>query len=169
MVSTQQESISTVVSHAFAGFLQAFSAISPQDVNKVPYANSWTAAQVVLHVTLSTTLMIRLTDERGVAARREPGARVDELEKIFLDFSATLDAPDMIVPPPGVYEKDVLIENLESAIATLLEKAARHNLDELLSAALLGDVTRLELLYFVSFHTRRHTHQLERIAAALGY
>jgi len=167
MTDTQQELITTVVSNAFAGFLQAFSSISREDVNKIPYADSWTAAQVVLHVTKSTAFMIRLVDTQGVAARRNPDARVDELEKFFLNFSVKLDAPEMIVPPPGEYEKEILIENLESLTCMLLEKSSLTNLDEMITGTILGDVTRLELLYFVSFHTRRHTHQLERIAAAL--
>ena len=37
------------------------------------------------------------------------------------------------------------------------------NLSEMISHSLFGEVTKLELLHFVVYHTQRHIHQLKKI------
>ncbi len=136
-------------------------------INTVPYKDSWTAAQLLRHVTKSTVAMAKGMDAPGKPPEREPDARVAELEKVFLDFSTKLNAPDFIVPEEGTYEKDRSMQELKTAFDKLKENANKADLNTLLEGLPLGPITKLEILHFSLYHTQRHLQQMKRIVEAL--
>lgn len=136
-------------------------------VNTVPYKDSWTAAQLLRHVTKSTVAMARAMNAPAKAPGREPDARVPELKKVFLDFSTKLNAPDFIVPEDGLYEKDRSMQELKTSFDELKENANKTDLEKLIEGLPLGPITKLEILHFSLYHTQRHLQQMKRIVDAL--
>ncbi|MEO6219070.1 MAG: hypothetical protein ABIO81_01485, partial [Ginsengibacter sp.] len=73
-------------------------------INKIPYKDSWTAAQVLNHVTKSTTGVAQTMLKTSQPAARDAGEKVPELKKTFLDFLNKMKSPDTIVPDDGPFE-----------------------------------------------------------------
>lgn len=133
------------------------------DLNRIPFSESWTAAQVIVHVTKSNYSIAQALTLPAKEVNRKPDERIDELKNIFLDFTTKLKSPDFILPPPGIYNKATVIAELENSINRLKEESTQHNLSEAIRHPAFGNITKLELLHFVVYHTRRHIHQLKNI------
>lgn len=141
---------------------------SRDTINQVPFEGSWTAAQVLIHITKSNLSIAQTLSLKGNPVHRPPDERRKELGDIFLDFTTRLKSPDFILPEPGIYEKEMLVQNLQHSITQIYNEAARADLSEAVKHPIFGDITRLELLYFVVYHTRRHINQLNNILKYTG-
>ena len=146
-----------------ADFVQLVSLFDEQEINAIPYEGSWTAAQVAEHVTLSNLDIIRQLSAEGKECEREPDSGVERIRSIFLNFSKKLNSPDFILPTLDMYERKILIENLRQSIDRLKQIAEKKELFEIINHRIFGEITRLETLYFVIYHTQRHNHQLRKI------
>ena len=143
--------------------LELISSFSETQVNEIPSAGSWTAAQVAEHITKSNIGIIRSLKKEGSLPGRAPDAGVEQLKKTFLDFDKKLQSPEFILPTQDIYQKKLVIDNLRISIAQLREVGNEVNLFEMISHPIFGDITKLELLHFVVYHTQRHIHQLKNI------
>jgi hypothetical protein len=137
-------------------------------INLIPFVNSWSAAQVADHLTMSNNSIAKAMLLTGTNINRDPRRRVEELKAVFLDFNTRLKSPDFILPSQGIYKREVVIKNLESSIKKLMEAGRLANLSEMINHRAFGDITKYEILYFVHFHTQRHIHQLEKIFEAVN-
>ncbi|MFT3701963.1 MAG: DinB family protein [Agriterribacter sp.] len=136
---------------------------SQQQINSIPYDGSWTAAQVIIHVTKSNNSIAQALTLEAKEAHRKPDERVEELENIFMNFTIKLKSPDFIIPAPGMYKKETVIAELDQSIVQLKSQSAKANLSGAIRHPAFGNITKLELLHFVVYHTKRHIHQLEKI------
>ena len=141
--------------------------VDEDKVNTIPYDGSWTAPQLLRHVTKSINGMTKAMHKDAKPAERNPGERIEELKKIFLDFSKKLTQPDFIVPEELIYEKQSSIEELNKSFNRFKESADNANLDDLVEGLPLGPITKLEIIHFVLYHTQRHLHQMKKICEAL--
>ena len=135
--------------------------IVPLDTYQVK--NSWTAAQLISHVSKSNNAIRQALNMEGKTAERDPGERVPELKKMFLDFTVKFNSPEFIRPGLHDYEKNTLISDLKKSIEQLKELRSKVNLCEIISLPAFGEITKFELLHFVVYHTQRHIHQLKNI------
>jgi hypothetical protein len=147
--------------------LEMVEPLSETSLNTVPFKNSWTAAQLTTHVTKSNSSIAQALNMEGKPAEREPGERVQELKKIFLDLSTKFQSPEFILPTQDTYEKDTLVAKFKRSIERLKAAAATVNLSEIINLPIFGEITKLELLHFVLYHTQRHNHQLKNIVGIL--
>ncbi|MBA3649681.1 MAG: DinB family protein [Chitinophagales bacterium] len=141
--------------------------VDEDQVNIIPYKGSWTAPQLLTHVTKSITGMSKAMLRDAKPAERNPGERIEELKKVFLDFSNTFQSPEFIIPEIGIYERHPTIGKLNEAFKQFKENAGIANLNELVEGLPLGPITKLEIIYFTLFHTKRHLHQMRNICEAL--
>jgi PhnB protein len=144
-------------------FSQLISSLSEEKINTVPYENSWTAAQVAEHVTMSNESMIQGLSTEGRPTLRDIDAGAPKLKEIFLDFTTKLQSPKFILPTKDTYRKESVVTNFKSTIDRLTDLRNKVDLSETISHHVLGDVTKLEILHFVVYHTQRHVHQLKKI------
>jgi len=133
------------------------------DLNTIPFKDSWTPAQVVTHVTKSNSSIAQAMNMEAKQADRNPDQRVQELKGIFLDFSKRFQSPEFILPAQDVYEKEVLLTKLKKSKERLKLAASEVNLSEIINLPIFGEITKLELLHFVLYHTQRHNRQLKNI------
>ena len=143
--------------------LNLLSSNTETGINTVPFKNSWTAAQVADHITKSTSSIAKAMNMESAPTERDPGERIQELKKMFLDFTVKFKSPEFILPSQDVYEKELLIGKLSSSFDQLKERADTVNLSGMITHPAFGDITKLELLYFVLYHTKRHLRQVKNI------
>lgn len=146
-----------------AKFLQLIASFDQEKINTVPFEGSWTAAQVAEHVTRSNKGIAGALDMEAKTADRDPAARVQELKETFLNFTIKFQSPEFILPTQDYYQKETLIEELKKSAWHLNETAKKVNLYEEISLPPFGEITKLELLHFVLYHTQRHIHQVKNI------
>lgn len=147
--------------------LQLLSSTEEKKINTVPFKDSWTAAQVAEHIKKSNRSITQAMNLEGKATERNPEERTPELKKMFLNFEIKFKSPDFILPTESNYEKDKLITDLKKSIEHLEKVSNEVNLSESIKHPAFGEVTKLELLYFVLYHTQRHLHQIKNILSEI--
>jgi hypothetical protein len=144
-------------------FLQTVVSFSETAINTVPYQDGWTAAQVADHVTLSNKGMVQSLNITGSQTDREPDAKAQELKDIFLNFETKLQSPKFILPTQDTYQKEKVIADLERSIEDVKATANSVNLFETINHRIFQEITKLEIIHFVIYHTQRHIYQLKKI------
>jgi hypothetical protein len=151
---------------------QLFSLLDTFDekkLNKVPYIDSWTAAQVANHLVKSDRFLLHLLTGPTRETNRSADANIQQLADTFLDFDTRLMSPIMIIPDERTFTKHEVLTDLKTARTNILDAAGKVDLG--LTTTIespLGESTMLEILHFHLYHTKRHLHQLEKIQLALS-
>jgi hypothetical protein len=97
---------------------------------------------------------------------RAPDARAEEFKKIFLDFSTKMKSPDFIMPEDKEYDKERLLQSLTDAKDKVVKAVQTNDLSGLAplpDAHPLKGSSKLEIVYFIAYHTMRHNHQIKKI------
>jgi len=138
-----------------------------EQINKVPFKDSWTAAQVTAHVTKSNKSIAKAMKLEGEQVERDADERVTELRNTFLDYTVKFKSPDFILPEEGPYEREKVITDFEMSVEQLKKSSKEASLSEAIKHPAFGEITKLELLHFVLFHIQRHTRQLKHIYSSV--
>jgi DinB superfamily len=163
-----KEELLASLKNVVSNLMQVLNGFDGQNINTSPFEGSWTAAQVVDHITRSNMSITKAFALKGAAINRDPGERVQELKNIFLNFNTAFQAPDFILPTQDVYEKKILIALLNRSVDKIKEVSCQADLSEMINHPAFGDITKFEILHFVLYHTQRHIHQLEKIFLAIS-
>ena len=146
--------------------IQLLEGFNEKDINTSPKAGSWSAAQVGRHLFKSSNGTDQILYAPSKPVDRQPDEKIDWLKQIFLNFETKIKAPDFIIPEDKEYNKERLIESLEETNKKIVEAAKKANLTELAPLPdghpLIG-ITKLEMLYFITYHTMRHNRQIQNI------
>ncbi len=164
-VNTKQLFIS--LDETWADLVDLIKSTNEASLNLVPFEGSWTAAQLVRHVTKSNKAIAQGMEMDGTPAQRDPGEGVEKIKKMFLDFESKYQSPEFIVPENIHFERERIITALQKSIEQLEKARDKAELTEMINLPIFGEVTKLELLYFVLYHTQRHNHQLRKILKPL--
>lgn len=121
---------------------------------------SWCIAQIAEHVLLSTNSVLKAISLNGNKAQRDSTEKIKELQNIFLDFTKNYVAPAFILPTKNIYNKVVLINELESTFAALQQVLYNVEFNELIDHPAFGNISKFEIAHFVWFHTQRHLRQM---------
>lgn len=155
---------------AIAEMAQLLASCNQQQANQVPFAGSWTAAQVTEHMRMSIGGCVELL-QGGTkpTTQRAPDEKVKDLA-VFLDMDLKMQSPDFVRPEEKEYDKDALAKEMERLRREFNGALGGKDLTETLTGfdfPFLGQMTRLELVHFVAYHTQRHNNQLRRIIGRL--
>jgi hypothetical protein len=164
----EKQDILAIINETAAEIAGSAAALPEDKLNAVPYQNSWTAAQLLRHLVKSTDLMTGGLETPGKPANRDPGGRIGELRRLFLDTSQKLQSPDVIVPESIQYHKTEILNEWHNAFESFNIAAEKADLATLVEDLPLGPVTKIELLNFVEVHLQRHLIQMKKITAALN-
>ncbi len=146
----------------FIGQLNSF---GTEEFNTKRSDGGWSAAQVGEHMNKSHGLGELL---RGTTTdtERDPAEFILMLKDTFLDLENKMQSPEFVVPEDKIYGKADLIRDLSEKIADT--KMAIRDLDLSLTCTDFvlpqsPPFTRLEWVYFLVYHTQRHTEQLKKL------
>ncbi len=165
--TADKNEIITAIGDAVLQFTDLMSSVENDKINMVPYEGSWTAPQLLRHVSKSISGMAKAMHLDAKPTERNPGERIEELKTVFLDLSKKLKSPEFIIPEEGTYEKQFTIDDLNKSFKQFKDNANNVNLNEQVEGLPLGPITKLEIMHFTLFHTQRHLHQMEKICNAL--
>lgn len=147
--------------------VQLLQSVDERNFNQSPGTGKWSIAQVADHIRLSNNSVAKALALKGKPVDRNPGERVGELKKMFLDFQTKYQSPDFIVPSKNIYDPELLLKELQASMQLIRERMYEDDLDELINHPAFGDISKFEILHFVLYHTQRHVRQIKEIAAAL--
>jgi hypothetical protein len=170
-VKTQTTKVIDAYQAALKELLELLSSFGPVAFNTIPFPGSWTAGQVGAHLFKSYEGIPQLFKIPGVKTERDPGAKKELIKTDFLDISIRMQSPEFIVPEQKTYDQALLLQQLSNIADRIVEVAEKLNMSEECTAFTLpvyGNLTRLEWMYFLSFHTQRHIHQLKKIKETVG-
>ncbi|MDB5146222.1 MAG: DinB family protein, partial [Mucilaginibacter sp.] len=86
------------------------------------------------------------------------------------DFEAKFKSAPSILPSDGPHNKSEAIASLQTVIAQVREVINSRDLYAIctdLVVPFFGELTRLEWLYLICYHTQKHIHQLKNIRQSL--
>jgi len=149
-------------------FLEMVEAFSQEDINRIPFENSWTAAQVAEHVTRSNIGIVKSLRQTGNAALRPVDEGVQRLKDVFLNFEMKLQSPTFILPTRDIYDREWVITHLKNSIVELKNTAVDVNHHQEIDHPIFGKITKYELLHFVIYHTQRHIRQLTNVSIRIA-
>jgi len=151
-----------------AELVQLAKSFSDRQINTVPFKDSWTAAQVIDHLTKSNTSVWQSLSSEGKHTGRNPAQAEPGIKAQFLNFDIKLKSPEFILPRPRHLPERPAYRPPRQSIDQLKEVSHSKPLAEITTHPALGDATRLEQFYFVLYHTQRHLHQLRNILPAVS-
>jgi hypothetical protein len=141
-------------------------AFGSAEINASFAEHSWSAAQVGEHLFKSDSAVLRMLNGDTADAGRSVYLKVAGLKQMFLDFTTKLESPRFVRPLRRTYDKDTILQQLETTRSSLRQAILTLDLDKLCTTveepALAGS-TRTELLHFMLYHTMRHNNQLKKI------
>lgn len=162
---------STELSKAMKETIALLDSAPESTINKIPFKGSWTAAQTAQHLIKAGRGMPEIFKNPAPKAKRQPDEKVGEWKEIMLDPDSKMESPEFIVPEDRQYNKEKLINDTESIRKQTLEILKTADMDEIPDMEEgnpLKGSTKLELLYFVIFHTQRHNRQMRKILETLN-
>jgi hypothetical protein len=143
--------------------LEFISFIDEKEINIIASEGSWTIAQVADHLIKSNHSIAQALDIHSLKYRSNADLRKEELESQFLNFAVKFKSPSFILPDKNYYDKEKLIKNLSDSFKSLHDKSNHADLSEMITHRAFGDITKLELIYFVWYHSQRHLRQIKNI------
>ncbi len=145
--------------------LATISSFNEEEFNQIPFAGSWSAAQVADHLKKSLKGTINALHGQVKPSEREPDEQVEKLKSIFLNFDIKMQSPEFILPTEQPLQKDTVYQNLKE-ITDEISKAI-NTLDLSFASTITfpnsGELTRHEWVSFATFHTQRHILQMKNI------
>lgn len=151
--------------------LQAVSSFEQEQVDMVPFEDSWTAGQVAEHMILANSGFVELINGPARPTQRRHDQMAEGIKTAFLDFQTKMKSPEFVRPVRSVHQKEELLKKMEKIKEELLNAVSGADLVKTCTAfeiPSLGHLTRLEALYFVLYHTQRHVRQLKNIRRVMS-
>jgi DinB family protein len=147
--------------------LNALSLFDQENINVVPFEDSWTGGQVAEHVLKSLSGCLQNITGPTKLTERNPAEHVKQLGEVFLNMNIKMKSPDFIIPSNDPKNKASLIKSLGESLDGIKIVAGTEDLSATCTGfemPMLGALTRIEWISFSLFHTQRHTQQLKNIA-----
>lgn len=150
--------------------IKLISSSNEEQFNEIPLEGSWTIAQVAEHLLKSYGLIEALNFGPARHTERLPEKEAEQIKKIFLDFNAKYKSAETLLPSDEPIEKEKLLSDLQKRISQIKEVIQTKDLTETcigLPFKGIGELTRMEWLHVILFHTQRHIHQIKNISKSL--
>ena len=163
ITTSHQIHLKEALSKSFDEFTNTFALFNDNEINQIPFAGSWTPAQVTSHIILATD---GVPDGETSTADRPFDAFLPMIRPWWEDLSQKFTAPEPLRPDGKIRSRDTLLGELNR----VLEKDLSIVNDDDLTAVCMdfelptiGYLTRYEWLWFIQMHLNRHTFQLKNI------
>lgn len=150
--------------------IQLIVSTNDDQLNEIPFEGSWSVAQVGEHLLKSYGLVEELSDGPVRKTERLPGIEIEKVKNIFLDFNAKYKSAAVLLPTNEIIKKEKLLSGLQKRISQINEVIQTKDLSETcigIPFKGIGELTRMEWLHVILFHTQRHIHQVKAIVKSL--
>ena len=166
------KAITTKFQQTIKELTEMLEAFSTEQLNKIPFPNSWTAGQVGDHL-LKSYGSWEIFKGATEFADRQYDKNCKTLSDLFLNFNIKLIAEnsDAIYPSDGYIENENLISNIQTISDRIISFSSRNDLRVLcldFEFPTFEYMTRFEWLHFYAVHTQRRIKQLTKISNILN-
>ena len=137
--------------------------------NRRPAENWWSVAQIAEHILLLET-QVNYALRKAETTQRQIDLKVMPMKLGMNNLERKYSAPDFILPSADHKEREQLIEGLKKQRDLLKQLIETTDLTEtpVYKHPVIGDMTRLEWIHFVIYHSERHIKQMQRISRELN-
>jgi uncharacterized damage-inducible protein DinB len=144
---------------------QGLSAFSDEEIDIMPSAGKWSAAQVAEHLLHSDNAILKSLKGHYREPTRDPDEKVESIKSAFLNFDLKFTAAEFLEPQKLQHQKQSLLHSLMASREEMTMILQQHDLSmtPLEEVPGLEGFSKSELLHFVLYHTQRHMHQLKNI------
>ncbi|WP_316804439.1 DinB family protein [Pedobacter nototheniae] len=166
MENVLMEKVYKEVDDALSTLQTLFADFDQQQVNVVPFEGSWTAGQLAEHMIMANGGFTALLKGPVEETNRPVDLAVAKIKEDFENFDIRMEAPSFVIPPVKDYNREALIKKLNQIRLDIANAVDQLDLTKTITEWQLpgyGYLTRLEAVYFVAYHTRRHNRQLANI------
>ena len=163
ITSAEKTRLHEALAHAFDEFINLFSLFGDDEINHIPFPNSWTPAQVATHIILATD---GVPDRKTSSSDRPHDMYLVRIRPWWEDLNKKFKSPEPLYPDDKPHQKNEILSELhrcrEKDLAIVSEKDLTIVcLDMELPS--IGFLTRYEWLWFIEMHLKRHIFQLKNI------
>lgn len=144
---------------------QLLSPLTEEQLNRVLIPGKWTPGQFGLHLYKSYAA-IRVLEGNTKPSDRPIDQKVAIIEGVLLNFDNAYNAPAEVIPSNESVQKERLLKNLQKRISRYKEVLTHQDLSLICTDFAIpdyGEFTRLEWLWFDTYHTTRHVRQLKQM------
>ena len=160
----EKDNLQKALTTAFDEFIALFSSFDENDINRKPFPESWTPAQVATHIILGTD---GVPDTTTKPLDREVDSYLAIIRPWWEDLNQKFKSPEFILPDDQPKSKKEVLSKLQHAKENDLKIIAQKDLSQIcLDFELpgIGYLTRYEWLWFTQMHLKRHSFQLRNMA-----
>lgn len=154
------------IKESTAKLAELLNSLSEEQMNKIPFEHSWSAAQVGDHILKSNTGIYQVINGEVNDANRESSEYVSILQEMMLDFDSKAQADKRIWPREEKINKEELINSLNEINGKMISASEKLDLSKLCLSQkfpTMSYLTRNEWIEFAAAHTKRHNHQIQEI------
>jgi hypothetical protein len=162
-MAVEKDTLNKALESAFDEFIDAFSSFDESQINVIPFAGSWTPAQVAVHIILATD---GVPDTTNKPADREVDFYLPRIRPWWEDLSKKFNAPIPLQPDDRTRFKNEILEELYRVREKDMEIIAEQDLTPIcldFELPTIGYLSRYEWLWFIQMHLKRHSYQLQNM------
>lgn len=145
--------------------LQLLHSLTEEQLNSVLIPGKWTAGQLGLHL-YKAYAAIYILKGNTKPANRPIDQKVAKISGVLLNFDNSYEAPVEVIPSSVPVQKGRLLKGLHERIVAYKEVLLHQDLAVICTDFAIpeyGEFTRLEWLWFDTYHTMRHVKQLKEM------
>lgn len=145
--------------------LQLLHSLTEEQLNSILIPGKWTAGQLGLHL-YKAYAAIYILKGNIKPANRPIDQKLAKIKGVLLNFDNSYEAPVEVIPPEGLVQKKRLLKGLEERVVAYKEVLFHQDLAVVCTDFAIpeyGEFTRLEWLWFDTYHTMRHVKQLKQM------
>jgi hypothetical protein len=162
-MALEKDKLEQALTAGFDEFISALNRFDSERINLKPSKESWSPAQVTVHIILATD---GVPDSKTKDAEREADSLLPAIRPWWEDLNQKFKSPEPLKPDDRPREKEELLSELNRVRAKDLAIIKEQDLTRIcldMELPTIGYLTRYEWLWFIQMHLRRHTFQLQNI------
>ena len=162
-MALEKDHLEKALTTAFDEFIAAFSSFDESNINRKPFVNSWTPAQVATHIILATD---GVPDSATKPLDREIDFFLPAIRPWWEDLSQKFKSPDPLQPGDNPRSKNEVLSELQRVREKDLKIVSQADLTPIcldFELPTIGYLTRYEWLWFIQMHLNRHLFQLKNM------
>ena len=162
-MALEKDQLQKALTTAFDEFIAVFSSFEDNSINRKPFPNSWTPAQVATHIILATD---GVPDSATKPLDRKIDLYLPAIRPWWEDLSQKFKSPEPLRPDDNHRSKKEVLSELQRVREKDLKIIAQKDLTPIcldFELATIGYLTRYEWLWFIQMHLKRHLFQLQNM------
>lgn len=163
IMALEKDKLQLALATAFDEFITELNRFDSQRINEKINKDSWSPAQVALHIILATD---GVPDSKTKTADRDADSLLPNIRPWWEDLNQKFKSPESLKPDDRQHEKAELLSELQRVRTKDLTIIKEQDLTRIcldIDLPTIGYLTRYEWLWFIQMHLRRHIFQLQNM------